>query len=176
MTQFEAESADFAAAIHLASQPGYLGNPAVVDGILVDLWNKTFSRWNSGVENVDSGIEVDTAECERVALIFLGTNSKFVAMPGWNRAGIIDQYIATVLQIDEANPTIRLAYALLSYLGEMWTAFAESKAENKTVEIFHQRAEALTQKYRYLLMGVLEPMRSSIQCHEKTPQLPNQAG
>ena len=37
---------DFAAALHVAAQPNYLGNPSVVEtGYLVELWNNAFLRW-----------------------------------------------------------------------------------------------------------------------------------
>jgi len=157
VTQYEAESANFAAAVHLATQPGYLGNPTVVNEILVNLWNTTFTRWNSGLVDADAWIKADIERCEQMALIFLGADETFVPMPGWNRPGIIDQFLALRLQIDESNPTIRLAYILLEFLREMWAAVSASRKDPNDAEIFNRLSHIAIEKYRYLLMGVLQP-------------------
>jgi hypothetical protein len=89
------------AALHLAAQPNYLGDPAVIDGVLTGLWKTVFQRWNVNVADAAAAVKADSEACEAAARIFLGLDAKFTAMPAWNRPGIIDCHVAKVTRYAE---------------------------------------------------------------------------
>ena len=156
------EDAEFAAAIHLAAQPNYLGNPAVIDQVLKDLSMEVMARWHGTINlnspaEVDAGVERDIAACRSAALIFLGANPDYTVMPGWNRPGIIDEFIAEALNLEVPDPISRVAAALLSYLQSMWGLVGPWKNGALADAHFQVQLLGLVRGCRNLLMGVVEP-------------------
>ena len=76
----------------VAAQPNYLGDLAVIDRVLTELWKTVFNRWKAGVADADAGVKADSEACEGGARIFLGMDANFTAMPAWNRPGSIDSW------------------------------------------------------------------------------------
>jgi hypothetical protein len=145
------------AALRLASKPNYLGNPSVIDRVLGNLWTTTYTRWAEGVADVDAGVDADACECERVARVFLGLDTDYVGMPAWNRPGTIDAHVAEVLAITNEDPVHRIACALLDgYLKEIWDVVAAVKASGRS-ETFQQQAGVVLEKYRNVLLGIIQP-------------------
>ena len=156
------QDADLAAAIHLATQPNYLGNPAVIDQILKDLSVATLDRWHAPVDlnseaDVDAAVQADTEACERAALIFLGRDPAYTPMPGWNRPGMIDEHVAKTLNLADEEPVIRVAFVLRFYLTGMWDVVGPWKKGEVSDERFQRQLMDLVQEYRNMLMGIAKP-------------------
>jgi hypothetical protein len=146
------------AAVHLMTQPNYLGDPNVIARVLGELWNSVFKRWNAGVTNPATAGKEDTEECERAARIFLGMDANFTAIPAWNRPGIIDCHVAKVMHIRKKDPVDRITRMLLSFLTELWDVVATLQKKGVSGDQFQQQgADVVFQKYRLMLIGYVEP-------------------
>jgi hypothetical protein len=146
------------AALTVTASPNYLGNPTVIDSVLIELWKTVFNRSSAGAMDADEAVKADSETCKNAARIFLGLDPNYTAMPAWNRPGVIDNHVAEVLNIAERDPVTRIAFLLMSYLSELWGVVAAMKKSGVGGDQFQQQeGGAVLQKYRNMLMGLIEP-------------------
>jgi hypothetical protein len=150
------------AAVHLASQPDYLGDPAVIGEILHDLWAGTLQRHEHVTDPrdmvaLDAAIAADIAACENVAAIFLGKYEDWTAMPAWNCPGVIDRYVAEMVHVDDDDPVHRISFALIKFLGELFALVGAVNRGEVADDAFSMKASAVSLKYIKMLMGVTDP-------------------
>ena len=146
--------ADLTQAIELASQPNYLGDPVVVDSILIKLAKEIMHRWKSNPADREAAFALDLALCERTALIFLGRDEAYTAMPAWNKVGLIDEFLCEMFEIDDADPVHRVSWVLLDFLQRVLELIG---AVEKIDEAYFEALGEIVLKYRQLLMGIVPP-------------------
>jgi hypothetical protein len=146
---------DMEAAVHLMSQPNYLGSPDVRERVLVELWNGSFTRRSSGTMARAAEDKADAEACENAARIFLGIDPGYTPVPAFNQPGVIDRHAATVLQIAEKDPVRCMTWLFLFFLRDLWTiVVAMEKSGIGPNQFRRQGAEGVFQKYMRTLTGL----------------------
>jgi hypothetical protein len=142
------------AAVHLMAQPNYLGDPSVVEGVMNELWNTVYKRWQACVKNPAVARKADTKACERVAKIFLGMDPNYTAVPSLYSPGGIDRNVAKAMRIAEKDPVKCVTRFFLMFLDELWAVVAALQNKGVGGDQFQQQgAGVVIKKYYLTILG-----------------------
>lgn len=102
--------------LHLAVQPGYLGNPEVVAGVLAPLFEAVMLRKQAhylGGDLIAAFKRVDH-ETDQAARIFSGENPDYTTLPSWNTAAELGQEAIRALSLDPEYYADENIYCIMS--------------------------------------------------------------
>jgi hypothetical protein len=151
-----------AEALELALPKNYLGDLRVVDRLLRDLAIFTIKNWST-----DRQDKVNS-EVSRVGQIFLGVNSDYVSIPGWNAPGAIDIFLFNKFPFDDSTPEARVACALCEFLEEATDLVPLNQMGESPIQL-SAKLQGLIRYYAGLFVGMEESTEAKIEDAFPTP-------
>lgn len=144
-TRSEIISADdpFRDSVAQAESGEFLGDASVLGSILKQLVSAALEA------ETDESVVEATAEFARR---MLGKDPTFVAVPGWNRPGSIDKFVAKYVGSSETDPEEILKHFAAAFLDEATEVVAAAASEDPSE--WRWQLDALVLDYSRLLMGV----------------------
>lgn len=136
-----------------SSEKQYLGDIAVIDGMVRNLFNDALHRRNVQDPKATDADEKDT---ETLAGILLGKYKEYEPQPAWNRPGGVDQWIREQTQIEEDEPVRVVQTALLQKLVDFYKIVTYSQQPGVLEEQWNWQIDALVADARNLLLGIPE--------------------
>jgi hypothetical protein len=146
----DANAASFVAALELASRPNYLGDTAVVVGLLRNLALTALKRRET--LPAEDANKLNEADCWRLAGIFLGRDRHFTPMP-WNSEGQVARFVAQQLDWPDSRPELVMRNMFAGFIGDFYR-LADYVAEGATEDNWVFQVQGQVETYRDLLLGV----------------------
>jgi len=148
--QSKSNTSGFATALEQAAKPNYLGDPAVVEGLLRQYAMECVARLVDGKERLEAA-KIDWAEAAKLADILLGKSPEYPSMAGWNKPGIIDRWLVDQTQVLGDTAEERVARTLVIYLCRMYDLLVQS--QNDPQDSDQILVDAIVQEFTLVLMG-----------------------
>lgn len=129
-----------------STEPGFLGDSAVVNGLLRNFIGSLFAK------DATTDDEVDQA-ARSLAKVFLGEDESYPA-PFWNAPGLIDAHLAAELNLVQEDPETVVAHALVELI-HRFAAIEGQVVDAKLIrEQWQPDADALFEEFTNLFLGV----------------------
>lgn len=161
MSEKEKDTELFRVALGAASNTdtmAYLGNPQVVESILrmgaLEVFQGLSGKQPTQVEDFVYQIAIKTMKP------FLGEDRNYKPLPGWNKKGAIDTFIAKWVGIDEMLPLARLAGAFIHMISELMDIENYASVSGVKDEEWNFQVEGIFTWYTRLLLGVSPPQQA----------------
>ncbi len=143
----------FVYALEVASQPNYLGSIQVVDDYIRTFLFDALQRRSHDLD-IGEIVKQDMAAVASAARVFLGEDSNFAAMPGWNRPGMIDVSAARRMSMEEADPRQRMENVFTELLIEFFRLCDQAANPAAAQDFCQMHLEAIIQSYTEVLLGI----------------------
>jgi hypothetical protein len=93
----------------------------------------------------------------RIAKTLLGIDTKCVVSLTWNAPGGIDAFVAHWCGIDDVDPVMRVAGAVMRFVSDVLDVIAYSQHPGVKSEHWKPQIDALLKQYALLFIGVSPP-------------------
>jgi hypothetical protein len=138
----------FQAALAVANSEGYLGNAAVIEGLVRDF-----------VANILEATSPDTAfaECDRMALIFSGNEPGFTPIPEWNTREALGMKCAERQDVDPDQSLVDILRATFATYAIQLRGLVEDHA-NDPEEVWGWQIDQIIEHCTALMLGTIDTL------------------
>ena len=140
----------FEQGVAAAASENYLGNFATVQFLLRTLGAKCINRFDP--EKKEECMKQDVEDCKELAKTFLGENPDYSPVPAWNKAGVIDDYLARVQRLEGDDPQKRVAAVLMRFLGDIYGLYTYALS-GPPPENWETQIDGICDMYTKLMIG-----------------------
>lgn len=137
--------------VEQSERENYLGDPEVVESLLrqtVSLVCRDFQK-----PAAEFLAETDS-ECTRLAKIFLGKDSQYGPMSGWNEPGFIDKYVDKLNGEESETPEQALHGLFASFITSVIKIVNYANEPGVMKEHWDWQIDELLNEYTHVLLGL----------------------
>lgn len=140
----------------ISSEKAYLGDRNVVESIFRLAVGEVFSVIPD-LEKAEDLIPLIESVGKKYMRIFLGSDSNYASVPGWNKPGAIDTFVSKWCGVEADTPTKRLVGAFAGLISDLMDVEEYARKDDTLEEQWQGQVDAVLEKYILIFMGVSLP-------------------
>ena len=160
-TKFNGPQADatglVASAKHAGSELPFLGDEAVLDGLLRKLAGGVFERFaqvSAGTLTPSQASATDQEACHQLARILIGQDRAYQPVPGWSKHGLADSIRSKMNEAVQAEDDVSVvAQAVAVFIHGIYAAINALEDPSQQSEVQEQLNESI-RSFVWLLLGI----------------------